>query len=282
MLFLVSFCAKTFALGMRVGMSAVNATNLIVFGGAMLLTQMTPSVSASSDSVLDANGLLAAYHAIQFGSARELQRRLISERTRHFTAVNRLRRTYRTSMTALRRRILELGVTAVPRESPSYGVPTLETNGPAFAGQVEGAATEEAGASAGASTVGSGSGNRTLGMPTQESSTGATITSDGAARTLLQDASPVEPSCLMDELMAVQADPMGAVVGLFTTNPSCAMCLVPCGSASDAVSCAMGCLKQARIPTRPFPLFDAVRTLYARCCFRKSICTESHARNDVT
>jgi hypothetical protein len=243
-------------------MPTVNPKYLIVavvFGGAMLLTQMTPSVSASSDSVLDANGLLAAYHAIQFSSARELQRRLISEGTRHSTAVNRLRRTYRTSMTALRRRILELGVdvtvAAVQRVSLSYGMPTLETNGPAFAGQIEGTATEVVGASAGVLKVGSGSGNRTLSMPTQESSMGTAITSDGAARTLLQDASPVEPSCSTDELMAVQADPMGAVVGLFTTNPSCAMCLVPCGSASDAVSCAMGCLKQARIPTQ---LFDAV------------------------
>ncbi len=91
-------------------------------------------------------------------------------------------------------------------------------------------------------------GDRNIGDPRHRQSIGAST----SARTLLQDASPVEPACLMEELMAVQADPMGAVVGLFTTNPSCAMCLVPCGSAADAVSCAMGCLKQARVPTQLF------------------------------
>jgi hypothetical protein len=81
----------------------------------------------------------------------------------------------------------------------------------------------------------------------QEPSTGAGNTADGAARTLLQDASPAEPSCSTEELMAVQANPTAAVMGLFTTNPSCAICLVPCATAADAVSCAMGCLKQVRV-----------------------------------
>jgi hypothetical protein len=91
-------------------------------------------------------------------------------------------------------------------------------------------------------------GDRNISDPRYRQSTGAST----SARTLLQDASPVEPACLMEELMAVLADPMGAVVALFTTNPSCASCLVPCGSAADAVSCAMGCLKQARVRTQPF------------------------------
>ena len=234
---------------------ALRLAAAVVFGAAVL-AQIPPSHAvpgyAPVSSVADGQGgLLAAYHAIQFGSARELQRRLILERTRHATVVNKLRRTYRTSMTALRRRILELGVDVTVPAVPSHGVPAFETNGPAFASPVGSA--EVAAASAASLPAGRGeSGNRTVGIPTQESSTGASVTSDGAARTLLQDASPVEPSCSMDELMAVQADPMGAILGLFTTNPSCAMCLVPCGSASDAVSCAMGCLKQVRDALSPF------------------------------
>jgi hypothetical protein len=95
--------------------------------------------------------------------------------------------------------------------------------------------------------------DRSIGDPRHKQSKGAST----SARTLLQDVSPAEPACSMDELMAVQADPAAAVVGLFTTNPSCAMCLVPCGSAADAVSCAMGCLKQARVPTQLFRRLQA-------------------------
>ena len=100
-------------------------------------------------------------------------------------------------------------------------------------------------------------GDRSIGDPPLKQSTGAST----SARTLLQE-SPAEPSCSMEELMAVQADPTAAVVGLFTTNPSCAICLVPCGSAVDAVdavSCAMGCLKQARVPTQRFLRFQVAR-----------------------
>jgi hypothetical protein len=227
----------------------------VVFGGG-ILTQMASSASpALTNTEPDAQeGLLAAYHALQFGSARQLQRRLISERMRHDTAVNRLRRTHRTSMTALRRRIRELGVD-VTGAVPSRGLAAFEINGAAVAGPVESAATEVAGSSTG----GLPPGNRTLGIPTHESSTGTGTTSDGAARTLLQDASPAEPSCSTEELMAVQANPTAAVTGLFKTNPSCANCLVPCGSPADAMSCAMGCLKQARdIHDATFSLFYTV------------------------
>jgi hypothetical protein len=224
---------------------------VVVFGGGML-TQVVSSASALANTIPDPKGgLLAAYHAIQLGSARELQRRLISERRRHDTAVKRLRCAYRTSTTALRRHTLELGVD-VTGALPSHGLPTFEPHGAAFAGSVASAAIEGAGSSAGDLPTGgleSGSRrtNRTLRIPTQESSTGAGNTADGAARTLLQDASPAEPSCSTEELMAVQANPMAAVMGLFTTNPSCAICLVPCATAADALSCAMGCLKQVRV-----------------------------------
>ncbi len=87
-------------------------------------------------------------------------------------------------------------------------------------------------------------GNWNMGDPRHSQSARAST----SARILLQELTPAEPACSMDELMAVQADPAAAVVGLFTTNPSCAICLVPCGSAADAMSCAMGCLKQARCP----------------------------------
>ena len=190
----------------------------------------------------DTAELLASYHAMQFDGARKLQRQLISERARHATAVRQLRRTYRTSTNALRRRIRELGVDvtgALPRHrSPADGRA-------AFASRVASAATEVADDSAASLRTG----DRSIGTPRQEPSRGAAIASDGAARTLLQEASPSEPSCSMDELMAVQADPMAAVIALFATNPSCATCLVPCGSALDALSCAMGCLKQARDET---------------------------------
>ena len=97
--------------------------------------------------------------------------------------------------------------------------------------------------------------DRNIGTSRHKKSTGAS----NSARTLLQELTPAEPACSMDELMAVQANPMGAVVGLFTTNPSCAVCLVPCGNAADAVSCAMGCLKQARVLTQRFLRFQVAR-----------------------
>jgi hypothetical protein len=98
--------------------------------------------------------------------------------------------------------------------------------------------------------------DRSIGTPKQSPSNGAItlIASHGAARTLLQEVSSAEPSCSMGELMAVQANPITAVVELSATNPSCAICLMPCGSAADAVSCAMSCLKQARCVPGPFQL----------------------------
>jgi hypothetical protein len=56
------------------------------------------------------------------------------------------------------------------------------------------------------------------------------------SRTLLQ----ADPQCSITELLAVQADPVSAVTAMLTTNVGCAMCLVPCGSAADALDCAMG------------------------------------------
>ncbi len=60
------------------------------------------------------------------------------------------------------------------------------------------------------------------------------------SRTLLQ----ADPQCSITDLLAVQADPLAAVTAMLTTNVACAMCLAPCASAADALSCAMGCLEQ--------------------------------------
>ena len=79
--------------------------------------------------------------------------------------------------------------------------------------------------------------------------------------------------------MAVQADPMAAVIALFATNPSCATCLVPCGSAADAVSCAMGCLKQARCPDAtisPVGIGPIACFTWASCHLRKHVCSQTY------
>ncbi len=68
----------------------------------------------------------------------------------------------------------------------------------------------------------------------------APATPQAPSRTLLQ----ADPQCSAAELLSVQADPVAAVTAMFTTNFDCAMCLVPCASAADALDCAMGCLKQ--------------------------------------
>jgi hypothetical protein len=60
------------------------------------------------------------------------------------------------------------------------------------------------------------------------------------SRALLQ----TEKFCSMDELMSVQKDAAAAVTGMLTTNAGCAMCLIPCASAENALSCAVGCVKQ--------------------------------------
>ena len=219
---------------------------LSVLLGSAVLAQAALSalVRSEAPSVVDAAAeLLASYDTMQFDSARKLQRQLISERTRHSTAVRQLRHAYRTSTKALRQRMLELRA-VVTGGVPSHMVPNESMA--VFAGRFESIQTEVA------ADASSPNGRRptSIGTPRPEPSTSA-----GAAantRTLLQEASAAEPSCSMDELMAVQADPMAAVIGLFTTNPDCATCIVPCGGAADAVSCAMGCLKQARGPTRLF------------------------------
>ena len=71
---------------------------------------------------------------------------------------------------------------------------------------------------------------------------GSEVAPHGPSRTLLQ--TELEPQCAMSELLAVMDDPIATVTALFTTNVGCAMCLVPCASADDAVFCLMGCLKR--------------------------------------
>jgi hypothetical protein len=68
----------------------------------------------------------------------------------------------------------------------------------------------------------------------------APATPQAPSRTLLQ----ADPQCSAAELLAVQADPVAAVTAMFTTNFGCAMCIVSCKSAADALDCAMGCLLQ--------------------------------------
>jgi len=60
------------------------------------------------------------------------------------------------------------------------------------------------------------------------------------SRGLLQ----AEKFCSMDELMSVQKDAAAAVTGMLSTNVGCAMCIIPCASAENAIGCAMGCVKQ--------------------------------------
>jgi hypothetical protein len=60
------------------------------------------------------------------------------------------------------------------------------------------------------------------------------------SRALLQ----TEKFCSMDELMSVQKDAAAAVTGMLTTNVGCAMCLIPCASAENAIGCAIACVKQ--------------------------------------
>ena len=54
-------------------------------------------------------------------------------------------------------------------------------------------------------------------------------------------------TCSTDDLMAVQADPVAAVVQLMETNMECALCLIPCGAAANTLGCAVLCIKQARL-----------------------------------
>jgi serine/threonine protein kinase len=63
------------------------------------------------------------------------------------------------------------------------------------------------------------------------------------SRTLLRE-QPSDPQCSIAELLAVEADPTAAVTAMFSSNAGCAMCLVPCASAADAISCAVGCLNR--------------------------------------
>ena len=68
-----------------------------------------------------------------------------------------------------------------------------------------------------------------------------------SSRVLLQEhAESTDGTCSTDDLMAVQADPVAAVVQLMETNMECALCLIPCGAAANTLGCAVRCIKQAR------------------------------------
>ena len=68
-----------------------------------------------------------------------------------------------------------------------------------------------------------------------------------SSRVLLQEhEESADGTCSTDDLMAVQADPVAAVVQLMETNMECALCLIPCGSAANTLGCAVRCIKQAR------------------------------------
>jgi hypothetical protein len=68
-----------------------------------------------------------------------------------------------------------------------------------------------------------------------------------SSRVLLQEhEESTDGTCSTDDLMAVQADPVGAVVQLMETNMECALCLIPCGAAANTLGCAVRCIKQAR------------------------------------
>jgi hypothetical protein len=59
------------------------------------------------------------------------------------------------------------------------------------------------------------------------------------------------------------------VTGMLTTNVGCAMCLVPCASAENAIGCAMGCVKQVlRARARKQQMHFARRT----CCHHLPVC----------
>ena len=68
-----------------------------------------------------------------------------------------------------------------------------------------------------------------------------------SSRLLLQEhEESTDGTCSTDDLMAVQADPVAAVVQLMETNMECALCLIPCGAAANTLGCAVRCIKQAR------------------------------------
>jgi hypothetical protein len=73
-----------------------------------------------------------------------------------------------------------------------------------------------------------------------------------SSRVLLQEhEESTDGTCSTDDLMAVQADPVAAVVQLMETNMECALCLIPCGSAANTLGCAVRCMKQARPSEAP-------------------------------
>jgi hypothetical protein len=72
-----------------------------------------------------------------------------------------------------------------------------------------------------------------------------------SSRVLLQEhEESTDGTCSTDDLMAVQADPVAAVVQLMETNMECALCIIPCGSAANTLACAVRCIKQARPESR--------------------------------
>ena len=72
-----------------------------------------------------------------------------------------------------------------------------------------------------------------------------------SSRVLLQEhEESTDGTCSTDDLMAVQVDPVTAVVQLMETNMECALCLIPCGAAANTLGCAVRCIKQARPQSR--------------------------------
>ena len=68
-----------------------------------------------------------------------------------------------------------------------------------------------------------------------------------SSRVLLQEhEESTDGTCSTDDLMAVQVDPVAAVMRLMETNKECALCLIPCGAAANTLGCAVRCIKQAR------------------------------------
>ena len=233
----------------------------LVLGGAVLAQTTAFSSVPRTDAVPALS--LAAYHAIQFDTARELQRRLISEHTRHDRAINRLRRAHRTSMTALRRRILEL-VADVSGAAPSHGVPNGGIRAANASPVVESTPKEDSLAAASAVSsppTGGGELNRTRYQSMQEPSTGAGNTADGPGRST--DAPPRrEPgrAVVLDGGAHGRAgEPDGCRHGALHDEPE--LCHLP-RAVRDRGGRVVVC--------------DGLPQAGSRC-FRKSVCTGRHA-----
>jgi hypothetical protein len=91
---------------------------------------------------------------------------------------------------------------------------------------------------------------------------GGELRKSTSSRALLQ----TEKFCSMDEFMSLQqeTDVTAAVIGMLTTNEGCAICLIPCGSAENALGCAMACVKQVLPITRAL-ILTCLHLVRRRC-----------------